>query len=660
MQKNAKGFFKKIILFILSLTLVCGAFAGCGGNDDDTSSGKKDEATEFSVNCIAENAGAYVWGAPDTVSIMQDVGVLEQCDFWGKEWLENSDKLECEGIKGDTEAVQVMMTAKKDVASFNLTAGDLTLENGDGKILSSDIEVLAERYIETKKSSAKSDTASEFLGWYADALVPMAAYKARRENKITKGNNQGVWVNINIPSDAAAGTYKGNFTLDIDGERLTLPVSVKVYDVEMPTTIHARTAFDIWFEEISNGEDPEDADGNIIDWGTSYYDFIVSKRLNPQTTEYMRAITPNDKTNFSKLMDEIEGIARNERLTSFRMPYSGKNHSQYGLVVDYDMMVRIFTEMVERNIQLLQNGENIDLFKKAFFYFNSFIDEPQPNRYEAVRYCDRAITQAKQAVAPMLSDYPEVQKSLMTIPNLVTGRVDFLEGNEDEGGVQTWTAQSQQYTAEVLKNVRAREQATDRYSFGEGFWIYMTMESNNPYPSLQLDDNLLSPRSLFWMNQCYGIQAILYWCVCYYSKAVAIGGDSTEKRERNVWSDPNSYVNVNGDAYLLYPGSRYGLTTPISTLRLESLRQGSEDYEYIYLLENAIDGYNAANGTNYDLSKIMARFYNDVFVPGSTKSRTNLKKFGAARSELLGLLDAVVNDKPNAGELLSGYQAFNA
>lgn len=635
--------FKRTVIVVLAFILTLASFAGC--TDPANSDG------EESIKCVVSSNNVCVWGAPDTVSIMQDLSVLDQCAFWGKEWLEKSDKLECEGIKGDVEAVQVMITAKKDVKSFNLTASDLSRENGTEIIEKSNIEILAERYIEVKVSSAKSNTASEFVGWYPDALVPMQAYKTRKDNKISKGNNQGIWVNVNIPINATAGNYKGSLLLDIDGEKLELPISVKVYDVAMPLTVHAKTAFDVWYGEIDSGEDPEDENGDPIDWPTIYYDFILSKRLTPQTTEYTRGVYPNPG-NYAQFVKEMINIAKDKRITSFRMPYGGTNDETYGEVVNYDIMVGLLETMAQKNIELLEQGEKIDLFKKAYFYFNSFIDEPNARKFDAVKYCDRAVTRAKNEVAPLLADYPELQKSLLEIPHIVTTPVDFLEGNEETGGVQTWVTQAQQYKPNVLESIQSRKNSTEKYSIGEGFWIYMTMETNNPYPSLQLEDNLLSPRTLFWMNRYYDISCVLYWCTCYYHKY------TPSKENRDIWNDPNTYLNVNGDGYLVYPGTRYGLKTPVSTLRLESLRQGTEDYEYIYLLENAIEEYNSSHGTTYDFSKIMLRFYNDVFLIGSVMSKTDVNAFSNARSELLTLLDAVINDKNNAETLLSIYESF--
>ena len=648
------GFFQKLLMISLSVILALTFLSGCdsrggqGGNNQSSVVGDED------IKCIVGSDKAYIWGAPDTVSVVRDVSVLAQCSFWGEEWLDDADKLTCEGIKGDVEAFQVIITAKSAVSSFNVTvAGDLTRENGTEKIDSSNIEVFAERYIEVKKPSSASKSASMFSGWYPDALVPMAAYKARRENKIPKGNNQGVWVNVSIPEDAAAGVYKGALKVDLDGEKFDLPISVKVYNISMPSEVHAKTSFNIWYSEIDKGEEMMDDEGNIIDWSEIYYDYIVSKRLSPQTTEYLSLLS--DTNNFTNYINDMIMIARNEKITTFRLPYYSKKNEELGLsVVKYETILGVLQAMAIKNIELVENGEDIDLFKKAFFYFGTIIDEPTTKNYAAVKYCDNAVTRAKNEAALLLVDYPELQKSLLNIPHIVTATVDCLEGNEyDGGGVQTWCTEAQRYKADVLANIKERKHSTDKYSIGEGFWIYMTMMTNNPYPSLQLDDNLLSPRTVFWMNSYYGIEGYLYWNVNYYSKF------TTAQEERDIWNDPLSWSTANGDGYLVYPGSRYGLMTPISTLRLESLRQGSEDFEYIYMLENAIKKYNLSHEKSFDFEKIMLGFYDNVFKIGTTISQTNIKNFADARSRLLTLLEAVENETSDAKILLSEYEKTN-
>lgn len=217
----------------------------------------------------------------------------------------------------------------------------------------------------------------------------------------------------------------------------------------------------------------------------------------------------------------------------------------------------------------------------------------------------------------------------------------------EEGGIQTWCCETQNWTSQAIKEIKERKENTERYSNGEDFWIYMTCNSNNPNPSLQLDDNLLSSRSIFWMNYKYDISATLYWNVCFYSKY-----DGTTK-ERNVWTDPNSWVNANGDGYLLYPGTRYGLSTPISTLRLESLREGVDDYEYLYMLDEALTKYNNIHSTNYTTNSLISNLYDKIFIDGTVKCKTNVSSFSNARKQLLKLLEAISNDSSDAQNLIN-------
>ena len=44
----------------------------------------------------------------------------------------------------------------------------------------------------------------------------------------------------------------------------------------------------------------------------------------------------------------------------------------------------------------------------------------------------------------------------------------------------------------------------------------------------------------------------------------------------------------NGDGFLLYPGDPIGHDGPVSSIRLEQAREGVEDYEYLYLLRQAM------------------------------------------------------------------------
>ena len=84
----------------------------------------------------------------------------------------------------------------------------------------------------------------------------------------------------------------------------------------------------------------------------------------------------------------------------------------------------------------------------------------------------------------------------------------------------------------------------------------------------------MSYRIAPWLNRRYGITGLLYWSTCYWGSP-----------ERNPWDEPGFRGYWNGEGALLYPGSDAGIEGPVASMRLKSLRDGMEDYEYFVLLE---------------------------------------------------------------------------
>ena len=102
---------------------------------------------------------------------------------------------------------------------------------------------------------------------------------------------------------------------------------------------------------------------------------------------------------------------------------------------------------------------------------------------------------------------------------------------------------------------------------------YEKVKGEDP-PYWQIDVPLVSYRIAPWLNRRYGITGLLYWSTCYWGSP-----------DRNPWDEPGFRGYWNGDGALLYPGADAGLEGPIGSLRLKSLRDGMEDYEYFVILE---------------------------------------------------------------------------
>jgi len=82
---------------------------------------------------------------------------------------------------------------------------------------------------------------------------------------------------------------------------------------------------------------------------------------------------------------------------------------------------------------------------------------------------------------------------------------------------------------------------------------------------------------------------MLYWCVDVYT----MYRNGAYQPECKVWEEAEMFPGANGDGFLTYPGKQVGIDGPVTSIRLEILRDGNEDIEYfnIYrkLLGNDLD-----------------------------------------------------------------------
>ena len=167
---------KKILSLFLSVIMLTGILAACGSEEQPP---------------VQKNV--TLWYGYNTENFMQDYGYPEL--------MESRDStLRMYGIRGDVESVQLIITASKDIKSFNAKVNDLV--NADGKkIGKSNIEVYAQWYVNVEGSyNTKAGN-----GMYPDALVPIMSLARARENYITAGNNQGLWFEVSIPENAKPG-----------------------------------------------------------------------------------------------------------------------------------------------------------------------------------------------------------------------------------------------------------------------------------------------------------------------------------------------------------------------------------------------------------------------------------------------------------------------
>jgi hypothetical protein len=125
-----------------------------------------------------------------------------------------------------------------------------------------------------------------------------------------------------------------------------------------------------------------------------------------------------------------------------------------------------------------------------------------------------------------------------------------------------------------------------------------------PHVNLFIDSDAINMRMWIWMSYQYNLTGILVWQTNHWNgarEAAPVGV------LQNIWEDPMTYKSGygtpygsvpefgNGDGMFFYPPNRDPnndktkyLSGPVPSLRLEILREGLDDYDYMRMLENCI------------------------------------------------------------------------
>ena len=131
----------------------------------------------------------------------------------------------------------------------------------------------------------------------------------------------------------------------------------------------------------------------------------------------------------------------------------------------------------------------------------------------------------------------------------------------------------------------------------------------------------------------------LYW-------GLAVWRDNLKGKARwpDVPWDPATWRNAagkphHGDGQLIYPGPK---AEPLSSVRLENLRDGIEDYEYFWLLRQAADKLKKAAGRDHrkliaEAEKALA--IDDAIVTDLRRFTQDPRALRRARASLAGLIE---------------------
>ncbi|MEI6502780.1 MAG: glycoside hydrolase domain-containing protein, partial [Armatimonadota bacterium] len=399
-----------------------------------------------------------------------------------------------------------------------------------------------------------------FPGWWPDPILP------RQRFDLAAGMTQPVWLTISVPADAVAGDYTGLVRFTRAGDALAeVPFTVHVWDFALPTESHLTAIFG------RRGKDSEwEVPGQTSQQRyEALWKLMADYRICPTIIEPEPVFTfeqgqcQADFTEFDREAAYCFDTLKMQRVfTPFafygfgwgyppgkrfgqapyegEFPYVGADRSRLRpeYKAAYQACLRVFLD------HLKQKG----WYDKFIMYLS---DEPHFAQ-EPIRTQLTVLSDMIREVDPKLPIYASTWDYRPDLDGTITvwglGHYGVVPANTirqiEQGGAKVWWTTDGQICIDTPYCAVERLLPYYCFKYGAEAYEYYSIDvllGDDPY---QFGWHHFTPRSL-------------------------TPGDQAFKRVHD------------GGGYLLYPGRPPDPPGPVPTIRLEQVREGMEDYEYL-------------------------------------------------------------------------------
>ena len=514
-------------------------------------------AFAFAGNCAAGEAS--VWAVSQTTLVARTDKAPEKSELWDAK----SKTVHLYAARNEFAAFQVVLSGEYKA----VTAEKFELA-GPNKAVLKDVEIYKEHYlpcpIVTQYDGKNRPPDVEALNKkyqeakapreFPEQLVPLSAKKYSFPFDVAADKNEVVFAEVFVPEDAVPGEYAGVFK--VAGQSLNIKLTV--WNFALPSVSHFPNWVYLGPEEVAwaFGKSHTKLASELASVFDSYFQMAHNHRVC-LLEEW--ANRPDYVKTTRKYWDTITGKA-------FKGPFA----AGFGF------------ELIELDSD---DPYSVDELKKEGWLNRAFVfvhpDEPNDKAaYDEVRKNGLRIKQASNGqLRRLVTEQYEPD-------NAAFGRLDegidiFCSGNTP---------------IDTVADIEAK---------GKVIWTYNAGHAGAP----NTDAPGPSCRTHAWAGFVTGARAWFYWDGCY----VVDKQFKWREERRNIYGapDPSKYVTdtwttamtfdetlrnhgkypaqnamrMNGEGVLFYPGKDAGIDGALPCFRLKSLRAGTQDFEYLYLLD---------------------------------------------------------------------------
>lgn len=513
----------------------------------------------------------HVWAVPSLAKVRPD----DPAQTSNLVWDGQSRTVTVAGARNEHVPFQLVISTPPPpsrhtppASGFFVEAGDL--ESAHARIPREQVRLYLEHYILCYAVSSPVGSP----GFWPDALAPLTEPFSMAAEFRRTVRNRPVWVDIVIPEDARPGEYVGRLRVTRDGEPVgEVRLRLKVYDFALPAETHLITYMGVSERYVARFHDVKPGSAEARRLLMRYHEFLYRNRMEPWFNELLE---PEIERRDGELVVQFDRAAYQQYLNVWKTK-------------------RVVLEAAPGRLRRLLEGEPFSekfnrqvksyLAQVAAWFrdngwldrlvFNSPIDEPNTaEAYEETRRWARLVREAAPGVPFLVTEAP--------VPD------------RPEWGPLTGFATHFSVHGNALNRQDVLEAiAAEQKKGGEITW-YISCDQKYPQPNYFIDAPAMDPVMVPWITWRLGLNGILYWALDYWPQTV------------DPWLNPVTYLSgyfcsggyvLNGEGSLLYPGSRVRRYTgqkdvdgPVSSIRFELLREGIEDYEYLWMLRSLGDG----------------------------------------------------------------------
>jgi hypothetical protein len=364
-----------------------------------------------------------------------------------------------------------------------------------------------------------------------------------------------LWVTLQIPREAQPGHYTGTVTVTVNGRPIAIPLALDVWSFEIPIERHLKVT--TWFSDRAMCRAH-----NIERFSNDYWRALAA---------YARDMADHRQNVFLVPLDLI----------------ALKREKGRELSCDFERFDRyIETFLAAGPMDLIELGHVAHFGPKGWsgpdIEWNAFPIEGEKkpdsdSRSTAVAaLLGQLVTHLRERgwlerSAIHIADEPSVSNILSwkqhsaVVGRLAPGlrRIDAIEAEDFDGFLEIWVPKLQ-----VIEPwQRPLRQAA---SSGAEIWFYTCLHPYGVYCNRLLDNTLLQVRLLPWMAARYELRGFLHWGLNHWTNS--------------PYEDVSPRGLPPGDNAIIYPGDK----APIDSIRWEVFRDGLEDFEYLWVLEDRL------------------------------------------------------------------------